>query len=86
MVLIEGLACGSPCISSNNEGAKSVGGQFIKYVEIGDIDEFYLETKIFLSQDDNERVMWAKESAEHIESKYSIEKTAVKYINLYDAK
>ena len=84
MVLIEGLACGCPCISSNNEGAKSVGGQFIKYVEVGDIDAFYQETKMLLFQDDSARIVFAKKSAEYIVANYSVGNTATRYLNLYN--
>ena len=81
---IEGLACGCPCISSDNEGAKSVGSGFIKYVETGNIEEFYRETKSLLSHDVSERDLWGHKSAEFIESKYSIGKAATRYINLYN--
>ena len=84
MVLIEGLACGCPCISSNNEGAKSVGGEFIKYVDVGDIDAFYRETKILLCQDDSTRIIFAKKSAEYIVANFSVGNTAARYLNLYN--
>lgn len=84
MVLIESLACGCPCISSNNEGAKSVGGRFIKYVEVGDIDAFYRETKILLLQDDSARNIFEKKSSEYIAANFSVGKTAARYLNLYN--
>ncbi|MDA9242722.1 glycosyltransferase [Amylibacter sp.] len=83
MVLIESLACGCPCISSNNEGAKSVGGSFIKYVEVGDIEAFYRETKILLFQDDSARIIFEKKSSEYIVANYSVGNTAARYLNLY---
>tara|TARA_B100000767_G_scaffold259747_1_gene269766 strand:+ start:4123 stop:5250 length:1128 start_codon:yes stop_codon:yes gene_type:complete len=85
LVLIEGLACGCPCISSNNKGVKSIGGGFIRYAETGNIEEFYQGTKFLLSQDVNERNLRRQESASFVRSRYSIEKAAVRYINLYNA-
>lgn len=84
LVLVEGLACGCPCVSSNNRGARSIGGRFIRYAEIGNIEEFYQETKFVLSQDVNEKGLRGLESAAFVDSKYSIGKAATKYINLYN--
>ncbi|MDB9757127.1 glycosyltransferase [Pseudomonadales bacterium] len=85
LVLIEGLACGCPCVSSNNNGATSIGGRFIRYAETGNIIEFLQETKLVLSQNANERALRGQESAAFVGSKYSIEKTATRYINLYNS-
>ena len=85
LALIEGLSCGCSCISSKNGGAMSIGGQFIKYVETRNIDEFFEEAKQLLSLDASEKERLGREAAEYVRHNFSIQEAASNYTSLYSS-
>ena len=82
LVLVEALACGCPCVSSSNQGAKGIGDEFIKFVEIGDIDGFCTQvSKIVEYESGNES--FSEQARKYVSAKFSVENTAKKYLDLY---
>ena len=82
LVLVEALACGCPCVSSSNHGAKGIGGEFIKFAEIGDIDEFFTQVSKIVGYDSCHE-SFSEQARKYVSAKFSVENTAKKYLDLY---
>ena len=83
MILIEALSCGCPCISTNNAGAISVGKEYIKYADVGDITTFYSLVNDVLVLSNQEINLFRQEASKYAQSRFSIQTTANSYLKIY---
>ena len=83
LVLIEALACGCPCISSNSQGAKSVGRDLITFVEGQDINAYYKAVKAIFALGDREKASFSERSPRYVATNFNIENSAAQYMNIY---
>jgi glycosyltransferase involved in cell wall biosynthesis len=82
LVLVEALACGCPCVSSSNRGAKATGDQFIKLAEVADIDGFCNQVSKILGNEIYQNSL-SEQARKYVFAKFNIESTAKKYLDLY---
>jgi glycosyltransferase involved in cell wall biosynthesis len=85
LVLVEALACGCRCVSSNNQGARGIGGEFIKFAEVGDIDGFLTQASKII-KDDSRHEDFFDEARKYVFSRFSVENTAKRYLGLYSSR
>ena len=83
MVILEALACATPCVSTRNQGCLYAGGEFAAFVDVGDVDGF-VQAVVNLSKTGPEATAeWAAGARAYVASKFGIRSAASQYINLY---
>lgn len=83
MALVEALACGCACVSSDNEAARTIGERFIGLVAIGDVQGFEDAVLRTLKKHHSKQKEYSTLSSEFVKCNYSIEGVASSYLDIY---
>ena len=84
MVLIEALACGCACVSSDNRAAQNIAEHFIELVTIGDVQRYADAVVRSLKKKQDEKEKFSAQSSAFVKLNYSIEKVASSYLDIYN--